>query len=318
MFLCTYGGSKHGSNGCRRTYLSQRDLNAHIAHRHLKSEMKDQTIASAPAKAVSSATQLKTAMATGAASLQSHQVLVDQFNAALRQSPATAALAQRTAPETMYLGGQVAGMSLGMPVSSSYPAGLTQQAYTQGTVMQSMTALSATQPVMTQSHAVSSAPQESSYTSAIPVVGSRIKTLISVPIQDDDYSKKLAQPQSYQPTHAPATAMPNVNMNFPPPSFPVGSMAPNIHQPPPAVPPPMFSSQAIQPRPTQSFTSPPPQMMTTGPPRAPPRMTAPPGAPPPRFFDNQAPRGPWTGPPRGPSGPPHPPRGPPRADYNYY
>lgn len=42
VFLCTYGGSKHGNNGCRRTYLSQRDLNAHIGHRHLKQEMMEQ------------------------------------------------------------------------------------------------------------------------------------------------------------------------------------------------------------------------------------------------------------------------------------
>lgn len=26
VFVCRFGGSKHGVNGCRRTYLSQRDL----------------------------------------------------------------------------------------------------------------------------------------------------------------------------------------------------------------------------------------------------------------------------------------------------
>jgi len=34
IFLCTQGGSRYGNNGCRRTYLSSRDLSAHIAHRH--------------------------------------------------------------------------------------------------------------------------------------------------------------------------------------------------------------------------------------------------------------------------------------------
>ncbi|CAH1803109.1 unnamed protein product [Owenia fusiformis] len=34
VFICTHGGSKHGSSGCRRTYLSHRDLQAHYAHRH--------------------------------------------------------------------------------------------------------------------------------------------------------------------------------------------------------------------------------------------------------------------------------------------
>uniref|UniRef100_A0A1B0GKJ2 E3 ubiquitin-protein ligase Hakai n=2 Tax=Lutzomyia longipalpis TaxID=7200 RepID=A0A1B0GKJ2_LUTLO len=35
VFMCTHGGSRYGSKGCRRTYLSQRDLQAHINHRHL-------------------------------------------------------------------------------------------------------------------------------------------------------------------------------------------------------------------------------------------------------------------------------------------
>merc|ERR1719342_1720710 len=34
IFLCTIGGSRYGNNGCRRTYLSSRDLQAHISHRH--------------------------------------------------------------------------------------------------------------------------------------------------------------------------------------------------------------------------------------------------------------------------------------------
>ncbi|KAK7102275.1 E3 ubiquitin-protein ligase Hakai-like [Littorina saxatilis] len=34
VFICTHGAPKHSMNGCRRTYLSKRDLQAHIAHRH--------------------------------------------------------------------------------------------------------------------------------------------------------------------------------------------------------------------------------------------------------------------------------------------
>lgn len=33
--MCTHGGSRYGTTGCRRTYLSQRDLQAHINHRHI-------------------------------------------------------------------------------------------------------------------------------------------------------------------------------------------------------------------------------------------------------------------------------------------
>lgn len=33
--MCTVGGTKHGTAGCHRTYLSQRDLQSHVAHRHI-------------------------------------------------------------------------------------------------------------------------------------------------------------------------------------------------------------------------------------------------------------------------------------------
>lgn len=33
--MCTHGGTRYGNAGCRRTYLSQRDLQAHINHRHV-------------------------------------------------------------------------------------------------------------------------------------------------------------------------------------------------------------------------------------------------------------------------------------------
>lgn len=35
VFMCNYGGSRYGKTGCRRTYLSQRDLQAHFNHRHV-------------------------------------------------------------------------------------------------------------------------------------------------------------------------------------------------------------------------------------------------------------------------------------------
>ncbi|XP_049549052.1 E3 ubiquitin-protein ligase Hakai isoform X1 [Anopheles darlingi] len=35
VFMCTHGGTRYGNTGCRRTYLSQRDLQAHINHRHI-------------------------------------------------------------------------------------------------------------------------------------------------------------------------------------------------------------------------------------------------------------------------------------------
>lgn len=35
VFMCTHGGTRYGNTGCRRTYLSQRDLQAHVNHRHV-------------------------------------------------------------------------------------------------------------------------------------------------------------------------------------------------------------------------------------------------------------------------------------------
>ncbi|CAG5058618.1 unnamed protein product [Parnassius apollo] len=37
VFMCTHSGTRYGNTGCRRTYLSQRDLQAHINHRHVSS-----------------------------------------------------------------------------------------------------------------------------------------------------------------------------------------------------------------------------------------------------------------------------------------
>lgn len=39
VFMCTHEGTRYGSTGCRRTYLSQRDLQAHINHRHVSSNV---------------------------------------------------------------------------------------------------------------------------------------------------------------------------------------------------------------------------------------------------------------------------------------
>lgn len=40
IFMCEYGAPKHSHQGCRRTYLSQRDLQAHVNHRHKKQGQK--------------------------------------------------------------------------------------------------------------------------------------------------------------------------------------------------------------------------------------------------------------------------------------
>ncbi|KAK6632471.1 hypothetical protein RUM44_007513 [Polyplax serrata] len=44
LFMCTHGGSRYGNNGCGRTYLSERDLQAHINHRHVSAQQGDDHI----------------------------------------------------------------------------------------------------------------------------------------------------------------------------------------------------------------------------------------------------------------------------------
>lgn len=38
IVMCYFGGPRHGPGGCRRTYLSQRDMEAHVKHRHKRKE----------------------------------------------------------------------------------------------------------------------------------------------------------------------------------------------------------------------------------------------------------------------------------------
>lgn len=48
IYMCAHGGTRYGNDGCRRTYLSQRDLQAHIQHRHAKASGTAATPAPAP------------------------------------------------------------------------------------------------------------------------------------------------------------------------------------------------------------------------------------------------------------------------------
>jgi hypothetical protein len=53
IYMCSHGGSRYGSNGCRRTYLSQRDLQAHIQHRHIKQQQQQAAFAGSTSATVS-------------------------------------------------------------------------------------------------------------------------------------------------------------------------------------------------------------------------------------------------------------------------
>lgn len=86
VFMCTHGGTRYNNKGCRRTYLSQRDLQAHINHRHVvvpaekadakmpanrKPASNTPSTSNSAAAAVSSNTFRPLAMSSGGASLSS-------------------------------------------------------------------------------------------------------------------------------------------------------------------------------------------------------------------------------------------------------
>ena len=88
IYMCSHGGSRYGSNGCRRTYLSQRDLQAHIQHRHMKQQQQQSAFAGTTS-AVASQNQL----AQQNSQNSSNQLLVPATN----QLPSAQEIAAATA-----------------------------------------------------------------------------------------------------------------------------------------------------------------------------------------------------------------------------
>ena len=259
VFLCTYGGSKHSNDGCRRTYLSQRDLNAHIQHRHLKAEGRslEQTGPKAPAAPMHRQPQPQPKQTVSPASAQA---LLEQFTAAVRQAHAAQAAqtaqalrevqaqaaqaaqvsASRTSQDDPYQRSKdISRMSQSAAVSSA-PLGLPHQMMHQTAPPQSHATPygQTSMPPVHQSSLPPASPslaqQQSSahdnYPSNIPVMtGGRtnVTNLITVPIQDNDYGRKQEQhpppQQSGFPVHPSPGNMPPP-MNFPPPSM--GQMPP--------------------------------------------------------------------------------------------
>ena len=68
LFVCSFGGSRYGSDGCRRTYLSERDLNAHVDFRHLKQTPQPAATAAATNTTLPSVEAINAATAALAAS----------------------------------------------------------------------------------------------------------------------------------------------------------------------------------------------------------------------------------------------------------
>ncbi|XP_054275049.1 E3 ubiquitin-protein ligase Hakai-like isoform X1 [Macrosteles quadrilineatus] len=80
VFMCTHGGTRYNSEGCRRTYLSQRDLQAHINHRHMVSHGGGEPPEPSPAKIPTmggSVPRLKSSQSAGDPRVQSTPAVIE-------------------------------------------------------------------------------------------------------------------------------------------------------------------------------------------------------------------------------------------------
>lgn len=77
IYMCSYGGSRYGNNGCRRTYLSHRDLQAHIQHRHMKAAAAASAAVAQPPAVAQSVSAAVPALPSAAAISEATQAIVN-------------------------------------------------------------------------------------------------------------------------------------------------------------------------------------------------------------------------------------------------
>ncbi|KAL5013909.1 hypothetical protein ScPMuIL_008179 [Solemya velum] len=113
VFVCNYGGSKHSVDGCRRTYLSQRDLKAHIDHRHLKvspaAEQKTQSRTAAGSKenyASSSSSVVSTKSQSQSSAAVSNPIIETYSTASGRQTGVATGTVHRLRPDAHQMPGK--------------------------------------------------------------------------------------------------------------------------------------------------------------------------------------------------------------------
>jgi len=234
IYLCTQGGTRYGNSGCRRTYLSTRDLQAHVLHRHSKGrdeekmpDKKEMTNNEAIRNAVNSLSKASLAAAVAAAS---------SINSGVPSPYSTAGAAQYSNTGTIF---------------SSAAAGTTS---------------TATAPYNSAATA-QYRPSAGAPSNHISVINTRQSNLISIPIHGNGTSSSEgAAPPPLHTGYAPGsypgypgyTTQPSPAV--PVTSFPQGAPPPTFNQPPPTYP---F---------TGSYPSAPPPaagQYTAGPPPAP-------------------------------------------------
>ncbi|KAK3602944.1 hypothetical protein CHS0354_039362 [Potamilus streckersoni] len=269
VFICTFGGTKHGASGCRRTYLSQRDLNAHIGHRHLKSALdqskshahthssQSQSHQNQPAsqptpKEHPTQSQPHTSTSVSLNSVESYTTSTSRHHhpssSDLLQHTSSVAQPRSSHSDMMYQQQQQRPQSeVGMLQQQSQQ---TRQAmpHLQGPppILPSTNVpppghphLSQPPPALTLQQPVSS--HHDTYQSSIPVMTTRTN-LITIPIQDDSDYRRHDQGMyhSMPPNRPPLTSFqtshqPPISLGPPPPQqqYPQVSINPSIRQTPP-------------------------------------------------------------------------------------
>ena len=268
VFICTYGAPKHTFAGCRRTYLSQRDLDSHIHHRHLKK--------SEPAKSSSDKTHHHTPfISTG------HQVMTSTGHQVMA-STGHQMMTSTGHQMMMSTSHQIVSSASHHAVMSSSHQPLDVQQHTNPSIpprqmvdqgvfrpldgnplVQPHVSVPGLVPQMAVSHAQIhqpppqtlqvSVPQgmsgvmttiESYQTSSIPVMAGSRTNLITVPIQEgsnvDKYQTNFV-PGSVYPSHLANTLPPAGFAGVPPPGMPPSHIAP-IRQ---AFPPSTMAAAAM-------------------------------------------------------------------------
>ncbi|XP_064606526.1 uncharacterized protein LOC135471287 [Liolophura sinensis] len=277
VFVCIYGGTKLGVSGCRRTYLSQRDLQAHVDHRHLKRGLQDHNKSHAHAHSHASVPAPPLQEYVTATPLTPHPVPMDIHRQMHPPAMPDPAMYQRPPPDPLRLPPPVLPTSHPPPPVQPHqlpPQGMPQTHVPPPALpvhrLPGMPPPLHTQPPL-QQHTVPPSSRDSYATASIPVMASNRGNLISVPIQDERTEFRADYQTQPPPNYPHLTSVP------PPVSF--NPSQPPTHHPPPVHYPPTTMTPTHQPPPV-SFAAPPP--ITHGPP---PHYSAPqmskPGLPPP-------------------------------------
>ncbi|GIX95937.1 e3 ubiquitin-protein ligase Hakai [Caerostris darwini] len=227
VFMCNYGGGKHVPGACGRTYLSQRDLQAHVNHRHLKpnststsaSSGSSATHTAPPVNPITVAPAAHVPIARDPRDPRGH-LHVDVSHQPLLVSHMQHSQDHRDAVEHA----RNPNLPMGSPVNQirQYPH------------------------------------SPANYQTSIPVSSAR-PNLITVPIQDDGaaHSAPAPAPHIHPQAHAPQyTCSVTTNHPMPPLQHPPSNYATHGYQHPHPNPAPAYSQ--APPLSTQTFSQPPP------------------------------------------------------------